>query len=157
MILMIMRSWLFALALLGACAMANTRPSVSVLGVTRVAASHEPLRVMVEIHNHSHTPLKLSHLDYTFEAGGRASGSVDLRTHRAPIVIPAERSSVVDIDVPVEVAKDQGQGAQYHLEGTLHGWAGDTEVTFQVTAGGEMSVVTRKSGSSNWGIADRAE
>ncbi len=136
----------------GACGMTKP-PYVSVLGVTQLASSDEPLRVMVEIHNQSHTPLKLSQLDYTFTARSRATGSVDL--HHQPIVIPPQQSSVVDIDVPVDVGHAHGE--PYHLEGILHGFSGDTEVSFKVVARGELSVIERRSGSENWGIAKRAD
>lgn len=123
-------SFLGLLLLVGACA--TPKPYVSVLGVSQSTSA--PLVVVVEIHNPTRTPIRLSALDYSFAAGQESRGRVPLRQ-----VIAPGRSSVVPIAVPVDVEDQRGE--TYRLVGSLRGYAGDTQVSFRVVAGGELSAV----------------
>lgn len=126
-------SSLFVLCAALGCA--TPKPYVSVLGV---AGEHRTLVMMVEIHNPTSTPIRLSGLEYSYSVerdseNDKSRGHVTLRR-----TVPAGRTSVVDIPVPIGAAI-AAAGAHYQLEGQLHGWAGDTEVRFRVSANGELA------------------
>lgn len=117
-----------ALALGVGCA--SPRPYVSVLGVAEPDRQARMV-VMVEVHNPTQTPLRLSQLEYILDHGPEgktARGRVRLNQTVAP-----GASKVIDIPVPVFA------DAAYRLEGQLRGFAGDVAVSFDVAAASAAS------------------
>jgi hypothetical protein len=120
-----------AVMLLGVGACTTQKPYVSVLGVSRIEASSQSVQVVVEIHNPTQTPLRLSQLKYTFAAAGKARGTVQMTR-----VVEAGRSAVIDFRVPLQASDRQGD--HYQLDGQISGYAGDVQINFNVAAGGEL-------------------
>ena len=117
---------------LGAGACAASRPYVSVVGTAQapgdVADRH--LLVVVEIHNPTGTPLRLSELEYTLARhGGDAptQGRVQLRDTVEP-----GHTSTVDIAVPL--AAGARAEVAYDLSGRLRGFAGEIEMNWKIAA-----------------------
>jgi LEA14-like dessication related protein len=124
------RAVLLALALtaVGACG-ATAQPYVSVLGAAKAPSdAGQALTVVVEIHNPTRTPLRLSTLDYTVARQGvqsKTRGSLRLGSTIAP-----GRTETVDIRVPL--ASNDPVAAVYDLRGRLHGYAGDVQMDWQI-------------------------
>jgi LEA14-like dessication related protein len=121
----------FALAL-GASACASQRPYVSVVGTAQAPGdtADRHLVVVVEIHNPTGTPLRLSELEYTLGRHGtemNTRGKVLLRDTIAP-----GHTSTVDIAVPL--AAGSRAAAAYDLNGRLHGYAGEIEMNWKIAA-----------------------
>jgi hypothetical protein len=86
------------------------------------------LLVVVEIHNPTSTPLRLSQLEYTLGHGARARESGFVRLTQT---IQPGGSLTVDISVPV---RDHNETASaYDLEGKLSGFAGEMQVDWQIS------------------------
>jgi hypothetical protein len=125
----------FALALLlalGASACASSKPYVSVVGTAQAPgdSAERQLVVVVEIHNPTGTPLRLSELEYTLGRHGtpmNTRGRVQLRDTVAP-----GHTSTVDIAVPL--AAGSSAAAAYDINGHLHGYAGDLEMNWKIAA-----------------------
>jgi len=121
-------SALLAFATVGS-ACASSAPYVSVVGTSRSQTNRFSLLVVVEIHNPTRTPVRLSELQYTLARRGESAtrGTVRLRDTVAP-----GRTSTVDIAVPMGVGAQLS--AAYDLSGRLRGYAGDVEVNWQIAA-----------------------
>jgi LEA14-like dessication related protein len=129
-------SLLFVTAAASACGAATSKPFVSVVGAapTRAGgiAERRALLVVVEIHNPTSTPLRLSELDYTLARRGVATptrGTIRLRDTVAP-----GHTSTVDIQVPLIAATGSSDAAAYDLSGRLRGYAGETELNWRIAA-----------------------
>lgn len=126
-------TFLLAATLVGGCA--SPRPYVSVLGASHASITEaQSLVVVVEIHNPTGTPLRLSGLEYTLaQADGRRrqqSGRVRLTQTVQP-----GASITVDISVPVR----GGDAASiYDLRGKLSGYAGDVELDWNISAAAKV-------------------
>lgn len=127
------RAVLLALALavlpaVGACG-AAAQPYVSVVGAAHAPSdAGQALTVVVEIHNPTRTPLRLSGLEYTVARQGEPSktrGSLRLGSTIAP-----GRTQTVDIRVPL--ASSDPDSAIYDLRGRLRGYAGEVEMDWQI-------------------------
>lgn len=117
---------------LGAGACASSKPYVSVVGTAQAPgdSAERHLVVVVEIHNPTGTPLRLSELEYTLGRHGTAMntrGKVQLRDTVAP-----GHTSTVDIAVPL--AAGSSAAAAYDLDGRLHGYAGELEMNWKIAA-----------------------
>jgi LEA14-like dessication related protein len=128
---------LAALFAFAASACATSKPYVSVVGTTqgrttgRVARS---LVVVVEIHNPTNTPLRLSQLEYTLFKHGdesRTRGTVQLHDTIGP-----GHTSTVDIAVPVSAG---AHPAAYDIKGRLRGFAGEIELNWKIAALGQSA------------------
>jgi hypothetical protein len=116
---------------LGATGCAASRPYVSVVGTSQAPGpvADNQLLVVVEIHNPTGTPLRLSELEYTLaRRGGDAhtQGRVQLRDTVAP-----GHTSTVDIAVPLAMG---AKPAAYDLSGQLRGYAGEIEMNWKIAA-----------------------
>ena len=127
------KSFILGLALaLGAGACASSRPYVSVVGTAQAPGdlADRHLVVVVEIHNPTGTPLRLSELEYTLGRRGMlvsSRGKVLLRDTIAP-----GHTSTVDIAIPL--AAGSKAAAAYDLNGRLHGYAGEIEMNWKIAA-----------------------
>ncbi len=119
---------LLAILAVGGCA--TSKPYVSVVGTSQATRESNSVVVVVEIHNPTTTPLRLSQLDYTLAKRGgdsRTRGSVTLRDTVAP-----GRTSIVDIEVPLSAGS--ARGGAYDISGRLRGFAGDVELNWKIAA-----------------------
>jgi hypothetical protein len=110
---------------------------VSVVGTAQAPGDRADrhLVVVVEIHNPTGTPLRLSELEYTLGRHGTAvntRGKVLLRDTIAP-----GHTSTVDIAVPL--AGGSRTAAAYELNGRLHGFAGEIEMNWKIAAQSQAS------------------
>ncbi len=121
----------------GASACATSKPYVSVVGTTQGPGRFDRnLVVVVEIHNPTRTPLRLSELEYTLERHGSASrtqGRVQLRDTVAP-----GHTSMVDITVPLSAGAHPS--AAYDISGRLRGYAGEIELNWKIAALAQAAV-----------------
>jgi hypothetical protein len=118
------------LAILAVSGCATSKPYVSVVGTSHATSAPNSLVVVVEIHNPTTTPLRLSQLDYTLARRGddsRTRGSVTLRDTVAP-----GHTSTVDIEVPLSAGANRNSA--YDLSGRLRGFAGDVELNWRIAA-----------------------
>lgn len=135
--------WFFlGWVVLAGLACGHAQPRVKVLGLSPVKSSGvtTAIVVVVDIHNPTGTQLRLSGLDYRFQADPwfEASGTVVLRR-----ALPAGASATVEIPVPVKDTVFRGstlaQGVRYRLKGRLRAYEGPVEVTYRVDTSGEVA------------------
>ncbi len=118
------------LTLGGACG--GARPYVSVLGVSQAHSADETVSVMVEVHNPTGTTIHLSRFAFRYTREGSVAPVVGhVALDRA--ILPGHLA-VIDVPVPVAAAMRH----RYTLHGTLRGFAGETEMSWQVASRGEL-------------------